>query len=151
MRRITPTLVSLLVILVLAACQPGRANDSGNPPSGSEPVSTPVLVSSGAFQQITPETLAGMLADKNFFFVNTHIPYEGEIAPTDAFIAYDETAQRLAEYPADKDAMIVLYCRSGRMSAIAAEDLVDAGYTNVWDLAGGFNAWKDAGFELIVN
>jgi len=151
MRRLTLALLSLLVLTALAACQPGPANDSGNPPSGSEPASTPVVVSSGAFKQITPETLAGMLAGKNFFFVNTHIPYEGEIAPTDAFIDYDETAQRLAEYPADKDAMIVLYCRSGRMSAIAAEDLVDAGYTNVWDLAGGFNAWKDAGFELIVN
>ncbi len=151
MRRLTWSLVLTLFVLTFAACQPGPTDTAGNAPAAGEPVSTPVVVSSGAFMQITPATLAGMLADKDFFFVNTHIPYEGEIAPTDAFIAYNETAQRLAEYPADKNAMIVLYCRSGRMSAIAAEDLVDAGYTNVWDLAGGFNAWKDAGFELIVH
>jgi rhodanese-related sulfurtransferase len=48
---------------------------------------------------------------------------------TDAFIAFDQTAKRLTEYPVEKSAMIVLYGRSGRMSTIAAEVLVKAGYT----------------------
>ncbi len=90
-----------------------------------------------------------MLKSKDFFFVNTHIPYEGEIEGTDAFIAYDETAQQLDSYPADKNAKIVLYCRSGRMSAIAAQELVKAGYTNVWNLDGGMVAWEQAGYKLV--
>jgi rhodanese-related sulfurtransferase len=53
------------------------------------------------------------------------------------------------EYPADKNAKIVLYCRSGRMSTIVAKELVKAGYTNVWNLDGGMIAWEKAGFELI--
>jgi rhodanese-related sulfurtransferase len=34
------------------------------------------------------------------------------------------------------------------MSRIAAETLVRLGYINVWDLAGGFEGWRGAGFPL---
>jgi rhodanese-related sulfurtransferase len=77
-----------------------------------------------------------------------HIPYEGEIDRTDAQIPYDQTAQQLSQYPADKTGKIVLYCRSGRMSAIAAKELVKAGYTNVWNLDGGMAAWETQGLPL---
>jgi rhodanese-related sulfurtransferase len=39
-------------------------------------------------------------------------------------------------------------CRSGRMSAIAAEKLVSLGFTNIWNLDGGMVAWEQAGFEI---
>jgi len=91
-----------------------------------------------------------MLKRKDLIFINTHIPYEGEIAQTDAFIPFEENGpQRVNEYPADKNAGIVLYCRSGRMSTIVAKELVKAGYTHVWNLDGGMIAWEKAGFELI--
>jgi rhodanese-related sulfurtransferase len=89
-----------------------------------------------------------MLQHKDFFFVNVHIPYEGEIDPTDAQLPYDQTAQLLIKYPADKNAKIVLYCRSGRMSSSAAKELVKAGYTNVWNLDGGMSAWQVQGLPL---
>ena len=90
-----------------------------------------------------------MLDTKSFFFVNTHTPYEGEVEQTDTFIPFDQITLHLDQLPTDKSAPVVLYCRSGRMSAIAARDLVNAGYTNVWDLAGGMLAWEKAGYEVI--
>lgn len=88
-----------------------------------------------------------MLEDKDFTFVNVHIPYEGEIAGTDAHIPFNEIASYLDELPA-KDAKIVLYCRSGRMSDEASQDLVKLGYTNVYDVVGGMNAWAASGRPL---
>jgi Rhodanese-related sulfurtransferase len=89
-----------------------------------------------------------MLKAKDLYLVNVHVPYSGEIALTDAFIPYDQTARPIAKYPKDKHATIVVYCRSGHMSAIAANELVRVGYTNVLDLEGGMLAWEKAGLPL---
>ncbi|GIV00289.1 MAG: hypothetical protein KatS3mg014_1904 [Actinomycetota bacterium] len=70
----------------------------------------------GAWTDVSPERLAGMLAEGDPCVVNVHVPYQGEIPGTDAFIPYDEIGARMSELPSDRGAEIVLYCRSGRMS-----------------------------------
>ena len=89
-----------------------------------------------------------MLTKKDFLFVNVHVPYEGEIAQTDLFLPCDQVASNLSKLPADKGAKIVLYCRSGSMSTTAAQTLVRLGYSNVWNLDGGMNGWKQAGLPV---
>ena len=101
------------------------------------------------FSDISVAELSTMLESKDFLFVNTHIPYEGKIAGTDAFIPYDELEQYADQLPADKGSKIVLYCRSGRMSEIAATALVQQGYTQVYEVDGGMIAWEEAGLPLI--
>ena len=112
---------------------------------GSLPVSAEVA----AVKKLTALQLAKMLDKKDFFLVNVHIPYEGEIANTDAFIDYDTIADHLDKLPMDKNTSIVLYCRGGGMSDIASKVLVYLGYSQVSDLVGGMNGWEDAGFKLI--
>ena len=41
----------------------------------------------------------------------------------------------------DKDQVIIVYCASGRRSANAAQELIDLGYTKVYNLDGGLINW----------
>ncbi len=89
-----------------------------------------------------------MLQKKDFLLVNVHVPYEGELPGTDAFIPFNQVEKRASELPNDRRAKIVVYCMTGRMSAIAAEILVRMGYSNVFNLDGGMVAWEEAGYPL---
>jgi rhodanese-related sulfurtransferase len=103
-----------------------------------------------SYTNISVETLKTMLDERpdSFLLVNTHIPFEGNIPQTDVSIAYNEILANLDQLPQDKDAEIVLYCRSDNMSHAAAADLVQAGYTNIINVTGGFRAWEAAGYPL---
>lgn len=107
--------------------------------------------SAAGFQTISSEQLEGMLRDKDFPLVNVHIPYEGEIAQTDAFIPFDQIGDHLDQLPTDKSAAIVLYCKSGRMSEIAAGELAALGYSNVSHLDGGMVDWEKSGRTVLRN
>lgn len=82
-------------------------------------------------------------------YPSVHVPYEGEIDGIDLFIPFDVLANQLGELPPLKDARTVGYCRTGRMSTLAATTLVGLGYTNVWELDGGMFVWEAAGFPLV--
>ncbi len=55
-------------------------------------------------------------------------------------LAVEELLDRTGELPADKSTPIVVYCRSGRRSALAVDQLAGLGYTTLYDL-GGINSW----------
>ena len=48
----------------------------------------------------------------------------------------------------DKTSELILYCGGGYRSALAADVLQEMGYTNVFSMAGGWKAWKEAGGEV---
>lgn len=51
-------------------------------------------------------------------------------------IPYTEIRDKATAVVPDKNARILVYCRSGRRSEIAAKELIDMGYTNVYDIGG---------------
>jgi len=118
-----------------------------NAPAAEAP--TRVVVPGGTYTNVSPLLLQKMLEQKDFFFVNVHIPYEGEIARTDAHIPFDQVETLIRQFPSNKDAKLLLYCQSGRMSDIAARTLVRLGYTNLWHLQGGMIDWQQQGYPLL--
>ena len=50
----------------------------------------------------------------------------------------------------DKTAEIVLYCGGGYRSALSAENLVKMGYKKVISMDGGFRAWCEAGYPVVM-
>ena len=60
---------------------------------------------------------------------------EGHI-PGAILIPYDEVAQKAEGVLTDKNQLILVYCRSGRRSKIAAQALVELGYTNIREFGG---------------
>jgi rhodanese-related sulfurtransferase len=123
---------------------------TGPQASSAAMAGTTVHARGGQWTNITPETLAASLVHKDFTLLNVKTPYVGEIAGTDLYIPYDELASRAGLLPADKAAPIVVYCRSGHESAIAAQTLLDLGYTNIRNLDGGMTAWTASGRQLVT-
>ncbi|MHA8062168.1 rhodanese-like domain-containing protein [Aquirufa beregesia] len=61
-------------------------------------------------------------------------------------IPLGELPERLDEIKADKDAEIIVHCRSGARSGRAQQYLSSEGYGNVRNLVGGMLAWQAAGY-----
>ena len=145
----------LLGVLVIAASLAlAGAGGAGAAPAAAPARSTPEtqkvpIEGGGSYTDVNAAGLAALLERKDFPLVNVHVPYEGEIEGTDLFIAFNQVEANQAKLPADKSRKLVLYCRSGGMSAIAARALVKLGYTDVWNLDGGMIAWRQAGHPVV--
>ncbi len=57
---------------------------------------------------------------------------------------------RIEDVTTDREAPILIYCAGGTRSALAARSLEDLGYENVASVAGGFSAWKQAGYDFVI-
>lgn len=146
----------LALTFLLTGCGQGQGGSSVSTPDSSSgkatvprQIGTVVKTAYGSYTNLTPAELKPMLDNKDFFLVDVHTPPEGRLPKTDARIAYNLVEQQISKFPADKGAKLVITCRSGRMSGIASETLTKLGYTNVYNLAGGMDAWKSAGYEII--
>ena len=95
---------------------------------------------------LTPEQLLAMLDDKDFVLINVHVPNEGEIVGTDTHIPYTDVDAIEAYLESDKAAKVVLYCRTGPMSQIAGDELVNRGYCQLSDMAAGSYQWEQLGY-----
>ena len=102
------------------------------------------MQSGNANQTMKYEELQNKLnAQENFVLLDVRTQEEfdaGHIAGA-ILLPYDEIALKAATVLPDKEKEIVLYCRSGRRSAIAKKALVELGYKDVEDF-GGINRWK---------
>jgi len=99
------------------------------------------------YKNMTVDELNQQLKNKDFTLIDVHIPEQEHLNGTDTFIPYDDIENQLDKLPSDKNSKIVLYCRTGRMSQIAAEKLAEKGYTNVYNIIGGIVEWAKTVIE----
>ena len=123
-----------ILLLVLAALLAISAVCFAQSPANAE-----------GYQKITPQQAKARMAEPGVIVLDVRMQQEygaGHIAnavllPLPLIEAGDTEVARVLP---DKDAEILVYCRSGRRSAIAANALINMGYTNVFDF-GGINDW----------
>lgn len=101
---------------------------------------------SAALPEITPAELKARLDRGDALtIVDVREPHEWEIANLAPYgarlIPMREIEARLGEL--DRDAEIVLHCKTGGRSAIVLRQLREAGYTRLWNLKGGILAWAE--------
>ena len=99
---------------------------------------------SASYDQISgPEAKALMDSESGYIIIDarTQEEYDQGHIPGAILIPEYEIADRAEKELPDKDQLILVYCRSGRRSKIAAEELVKLGYTNVKEF-GGIIDWK---------
>lgn len=142
--RIAGTILVVGLLVFVSACSPTS--------DGNEPTAAQTTEMTATYRTMSIDELAEIVADeeRSYTVVNVHIPYQGEIEGTDANIAFNDT-DALTEALPDKNAPIILYCRSGNMSEQATRNLVELGYTQVYDVPGGMNAWQSSGRSVVDN
>ena len=103
---------------------------------------------SATYEQISGAEAKALMDSESGYIVidaRTQEEYDQGHIPGAILIPEYEIADRAEKELPDKDQLILVYCRSGRRSKIAAEELVKLGYTNVKEF-GGIIDWE---YEIV--
>ena len=112
----------LLAVMLLTACGQAKENDR-----------------EAAYMNITAEEAKQIMDSEDGYIIldaRTQEEYDQGHIPGAIVISHEEIAEKAEDVLADKDQLILVYCRSGRRSKIAAEALVELGYTNIKEFGG---------------
>ena len=132
-------IISILLCILLSAC----GNDSSIGIIGGADGPTAILVSEkgekAMYEQITPEEAKKIMdSGEEHIILDTREQDEFDAGhiPGAILIPYTEIENKAEEMLPDKDKLILVYCRSGRRSKIAAECLAKLEYTNIKEFGG---------------
>ena len=112
----------LLAVMLLTACGQDKENDQG-----------------AVYVNITAEEAKQIMDTEEDYIildVRTQEEYDQGHIPGAILIPDTEIKAKAEDVLTDKEQMILVYCRSGRRSKIAAEALVELGYTNIKEFGG---------------
>ena len=115
-------IILLLAVMMLAACGQDKENDQG-----------------AVYMNITAEEAKQIMDTEEGYIildVRTQEEYDEGHIPGAIVISHEEIAEKAEKVLTDKEQLILVYCRSGRRSKIAAEALVELGYTNIKEFGG---------------
>ena len=91
------------------------------------------------YMNITPQQAKEIMERETGYIIldtRTQEEYAQGHIPGAILIPHDRVREQAESVLTDKDQLILVYCRSGRRSKLAAEDLVALGYTNIKEFGG---------------
>jgi len=94
------------------------------------------------YRRISAEDAFEMMQNSKDYIildVRTEGEFNSEHIDGAILIPDNEIGDRVTNELPNKNALILIYCRSGRRSEAAAHELVEMGYTNVYDFGGILN------------
>lgn len=139
--------ITILVVAVVTASCYAKADNNAKP-DGGNPIPTQTAPTKSSYSDIKPEEAKRRLENEKGIIlldVRTQEEYLESHIHDSMLIPVDEIEKEAPSKLADKNAVIFVYCRSGRRSAIASQTLADMGYINVYNL-GGIIDWP---YEII--
>ncbi len=100
---------------------------------------------------VEPQEMIDVLTSKDVHLVDVRTAREFNIGFIENAINIDFSSPNFQEElnKLDTSKPIVVYCRSGRRSGISTNNLVKAGFTEIYDLKGGITNWQKKGQKLI--
>ena len=132
-------IISILLCILLTAC----GNDSSIGIIGGADGPTSIIVTDkgekAMYQQITAEEAKKIMDSGEEYIIldaREQKEFDSGHIPGAILIPYTEIENKADEMLPDKDMQILVYCRSGRRSKIAAEALSKLGYTNIKEFGG---------------
>ena len=112
----------LLAVMLLTACGQDRENDQG---------AVYVNITAEEAKQIMDSEEGYIILD-----VREQDEYDAGHIPGAILIPYTQIGEKAEKVLPDKGQLLLVYCRSGRRSKLASEDLVKLGYTNIQEFGG---------------
>lgn len=112
----------LMTMLLLTACGQDKENSQG-----------------AGYVNITAEQAKEIMDSQDGYIildVRAQDEFDESHIPGAILIPHDEITEKAEDLLTNKDQLILVYCRSGRRSKLAAEALVELGYTNIKEFGG---------------
>ncbi|MBI9102550.1 MAG: rhodanese-like domain-containing protein [Spirochaetales bacterium] len=131
------TIIILMSLYIIFSCSAGGVSESE---SGVNPETQIQNVSDNLPDYDTyPELVELMNSGAEYYLVDVRTA--GEVATGYIPGALNISHENILEIEAEKDDIIVLYCRSGNRAGVALRELEAEGYNNVYNF-GGFSKWE---------
>lgn len=108
---------------------------------------------SDAVTDVNASAAADVLAEPDVTVLDVRTPAEYAAGHLPGAVNIDveggSFAQQVGQLP--KDATYLVYCRTGNRSGVATDQLADLGFTELYDLQGGIEAWSAVGGQLVAS
>ena len=134
-------------ILLFAALAASLTLLSGCAPSKTKEDTAKESSSKAAYHKISAEDAYEMMVSQEVVIVDVRTPeeYDGGHIPNAILVPNESIGDDMPEALPDKEATLLIYCRSGRRSKDAAEKLLKLGYKSIYEF-GGVIDWP---YELV--